>query len=31
MIAKAYYTSNKSHVKIGKEFKTSLGNGCRRS
>ena len=29
MIAKAYYTSNKSHVEIGKEFNTSPGNVSR--
>lgn len=29
MVAKAYYTSNKSHVEIGKEFNTSAANVSR--
>lgn len=29
MVAKAYYTSNKSHVKIGKEFNTSAASVSR--
>lgn len=29
MVAKAYYTSNKSHVEIGKEFNTSAASVSR--